>query len=285
LLRLARARTPTQDDAEDIVHEALLRCVQFAGLDEERLGRFLTSVTIRLCVDEHRRRGQDLRMGWRLGAQPLVVPGADEQVCDRAEARWVAAVVASLPPRQREVLAAKADDMSCGEIGSRYRMSYKAVESALRHGREAVRAALAGTAALVAGLFVRRELRSRSAALVAAPLAASMALGSAPLPGDPGVRPQGPPGPVAEEPVRPVPRNPVVQPPPAPVGPLPRATVTGSPRVLTDRRRPPLLPPPPTVPDPPVPSPEPEFCADQTAIRCVQDLLQGGGPAVFLPRS
>lgn len=184
LLTIARTRTASLEDAEDAVQEALLRCAEFEGLDEERLGRFLTSVTVRLCIDEHRRRSQASRLGRRLEAEPTVTTGSDEPVCDQLEAVWVASLVAGLPPRQREVLAAKADGLSCREIGGRYRMSYKAVESALTHARKTIRAALATTSCALAATLARAGWRSRSAAALAAvPVAAALVVGAYDLPG------------------------------------------------------------------------------------------------------
>jgi DNA-directed RNA polymerase specialized sigma24 family protein len=98
LLRIARARTLNEQDAEDCVQEAMLRCVEFAGLDEVRLEAFLTTVTIRLCADTHRVRRQRDRAAPRL-AGPALAPGPEEDVCDRAEADWVAHRFRALPRR------------------------------------------------------------------------------------------------------------------------------------------------------------------------------------------
>jgi DNA-directed RNA polymerase specialized sigma24 family protein len=54
LLKVARRRSMNVDDAEDAVHEAMVRAAESANLDDARLGAWLTSVTIRLCVDRYR---------------------------------------------------------------------------------------------------------------------------------------------------------------------------------------------------------------------------------------
>ncbi|CAM5361097.1 hypothetical protein SVIOM74S_09467 [Streptomyces violarus] len=64
LLKVARRRSMSPEDAEDAVHEAMLRAAERPDLDEERLAAWLTTVTMRLCVDrylagEPRGRGAD----------------------------------------------------------------------------------------------------------------------------------------------------------------------------------------------------------------------------------
>src|SRR5258707_6263771 len=54
LLRVARRRSMSREDAEDAVHEAMLRAAERPDLDDERLGAWLTTVTMRLCVDRYR---------------------------------------------------------------------------------------------------------------------------------------------------------------------------------------------------------------------------------------
>lgn len=54
LLKVARRRSMSPEDAEDAVHEAMLRAAERPDLDDERLGGWLTTVTMRLCVDRYR---------------------------------------------------------------------------------------------------------------------------------------------------------------------------------------------------------------------------------------
>jgi RNA polymerase sigma factor (sigma-70 family) len=143
LLNLAHRRAPQVADAEDCVQEAILRCVEFENLDQRRLGQFLTSTTLRLCVDVHREMARTTRTELRLGAHPLDVPGPEDAICNRAEASWVATLVDDLPWQQRDVLIARAAGLSCQEIADRHRWTYKAVESALARARSTIRAALA----------------------------------------------------------------------------------------------------------------------------------------------
>src|SRR2546421_5888000 len=62
-------RTACREDAEDAVHEALVRAVDAAHLSDEHLGAWLTTVTVRLCIDAHRRREREAR-AWARGAPP-----------------------------------------------------------------------------------------------------------------------------------------------------------------------------------------------------------------------
>ncbi len=48
LLKVARRRSMTIEDAEDAVHEAMLRSAENPHLDDERLGAWLTTVTMRI---------------------------------------------------------------------------------------------------------------------------------------------------------------------------------------------------------------------------------------------
>lgn len=135
LLRIAESRTGCPHDAEDCVQEALLRCVEFDQLDEARVGALLTTITVRLCADRHRQREQYRRLAERLSAQSTLEPAAEERVCDRAEAAWAVRHVDALPARQRQVLWAHAEGMSCAEVAASYNLPFKAVESALHRAR------------------------------------------------------------------------------------------------------------------------------------------------------
>ncbi len=145
LLRISRTRTPTAQDAEDCVQEAMLRCMEFQNLDESRLGPFLTTVTLRLCADRHRERSNEDRLRHRLGFRDRDTPGPEDDICDRSEAAWLAAQFGELTPRQQEIIRARESGLSCAEVASRFRMSYVSVESSLSRARTRFRDALAKT--------------------------------------------------------------------------------------------------------------------------------------------
>jgi RNA polymerase sigma factor (sigma-70 family) len=179
LLRIARARTLNEQDAEDCVQEAMLRCVEFAGLDEVRLDAFLTTVTIRLCADTHRVRKQRDRAAPRL-AGPALAPGPEEDVCDRAEADWVAHRFRALPPRQQEVVTARAEGLSYADAARRFGMSTDAVESMLSRARRTLRAVHAATYGALIPLARRIRLVADATGAVAGAAAVTLVAGLAP---------------------------------------------------------------------------------------------------------
>ncbi|MGW1525166.1 sigma-70 family RNA polymerase sigma factor [Streptomyces sp. NPDC002159] len=159
LLKVARRRSMSQEDAEDAVHEAMLRAAERPDLDDERLGAWLTTVTMRLCVDRYRQVNREAEVG-RLPT--LVAPGpvpVEEAVCDRAEAKWLAVRSGELPVRQAEALRLRSEDLDVSQVAVRMGLSYRTVESLLARARRTLRASLAGTLGLVLFLVGRGRLR------------------------------------------------------------------------------------------------------------------------------
>ncbi|MCX5535035.1 sigma-70 family RNA polymerase sigma factor [Streptomyces sp. NBC_00006] len=158
LLRVARRGSVTPEDAEDAVHEAMLRAAERPGLDDDRLGGWLTTVTMRLCVDRHRQVTREAEVH---RSPTLTVPGpvpVEEAVCDRDEARWLAARSARLPERQAEALRLKSEGLDVGEVAVRMRLGYRTVESLLARARRTLRSTLAGTLGLALFLWGRGRL-------------------------------------------------------------------------------------------------------------------------------
>lgn len=154
LLRVARRRSASAEDAEDAVHEAMVRAAQSADVDEDRLGAWLTSVTVRLCADRFRQVNREAQAHTRW---VRTIPGAvtvEEAICDRAEAAWLAGRSGDLPKRQAEALGLQAEGMDLSEIARHMGLSYRAVQSLLARARKALRAILAGT--LAVAVFVWR---------------------------------------------------------------------------------------------------------------------------------
>lgn len=177
LLRLARRRTASREDAEDAVHEALLRAAQTPHISDEHLGAWLTTVTVRLCVDAHRRRQREER-AWARAAPLRAVEGFEEGLCDQAEAAWLARPAADLPLRQAEALHLRASGLTIAQLAQRLGTSPKAVESLLGRARSAFKARWAGTLVALAVVWrgVIRGLRSAGTGPVLAASAAAMAL-------------------------------------------------------------------------------------------------------------
>jgi RNA polymerase sigma factor (sigma-70 family) len=188
LLRIARTRTSTAQDAEDCVQEAMLRCVEFPNLDESRLGPFLTTVTLRLCADRHRERAGDERLRLRLGFRDRDEPGPEEEICDRSEAAWLATRFGELTQRQQDIIRAREAGLSCAEVASQFKMTYVSVESSLSRARTRFREALAKT------MGVLSPSAWRWATLVEAATVGAVAVGT--LGSPPGALAGGPPPPV-----------------------------------------------------------------------------------------
>ena len=142
------------DDAEDAVHEAMVRAAENANVDEARMGAWLTSVTIRLCVDRFRQINREAEVHTRAARTAAAPATVEEAVCDQAEAKWLAGRSADLPIRQAEVLSLRAQGLDLAQISQRTGLSYQAVRSLLARARRALRAVLAAT--LVLAVWVWR---------------------------------------------------------------------------------------------------------------------------------
>ncbi|MDX6287663.1 MAG: hypothetical protein QOG53_3148 [Frankiales bacterium] len=174
LLRIARRRTACEQDAEDAVSEAQLRAMQAEYLDDERIGAWLTTVTINLCTDMARKR---LRAAKHLSA---TVPSAqvedspEQRVVDADTAARVVQRFSRLPARQREALMLRTAGLSVDRIADRLGLSYKAVESLLSRARATLRDALAWIPVAVLGTL--RYLRDGARAAPAATATCAVAL-------------------------------------------------------------------------------------------------------------
>jgi RNA polymerase sigma factor (sigma-70 family) len=184
LLKVARRRSVSQEDAEDAVHEAMLRAAERPDLDDERLAAWLTTVTMRLCVDRYRQVNREAEVHTR---PTLHAPGpvtVEEAVCDRAEARWLAVRSGELPARQAEALWLKSEDLDVGQVAVKMGLSYRTVESLLARARRTLRNSLAAT--LGFALFLigwgRPRGTGRAHAVAAASTAATLAVAGFVLP-------------------------------------------------------------------------------------------------------
>ncbi|NWF26554.1 sigma-70 family RNA polymerase sigma factor [Streptomyces sp. PKU-EA00015] len=193
LLRVARRRSVSMEDAEDAVHEAMLRAAEQPHLDDERLGAWLTTVTMRLCVDRHRQVSREAEVRTSPTLHPPRPAPVDEAVCDRAEARWLAVRSGELPARQAEALWLKSEDLDVGQVAMKMGLSYRTVESLLARARRTLRNSLAATLGLALWLCGRGRPRGGHAQAVAvASTAATLAVAGLVLPYAPGGDTPGP---------------------------------------------------------------------------------------------
>ncbi|AHH95166.1 hypothetical protein GCM10010174_55700 [Kutzneria viridogrisea] len=105
LVGIASRHSGGPSQAEDIVHDALVRAAGFSELDLDRLHPFLVTVVKRLCADEARRNSTANRAyaNPKLHPEPAVDPA--ERTCDRAEADWVASKLPRLTEYERSLVS------------------------------------------------------------------------------------------------------------------------------------------------------------------------------------
>jgi RNA polymerase sigma factor (sigma-70 family) len=193
LLKVARRRSMSVEDAEDAVHEAMLRAGENPNIDDERLAAWLTTVTVRLCVDRYRQLNREAEVGSRSAlAAPAPVP-VEEAVCDQAEAKWLERRSKSLPARQAEALRLKSEELDVGQVATQMGLSYEATESLLSRARRAMRGALAGTLALIVWLVRGRPENGVAQAAALTSTAVTLAVLGIALPySDEGEKPRAP---------------------------------------------------------------------------------------------
>lgn len=140
LLRIARRRVPTAEDAEDCVQEAMLRCARYPALDRTRVAPLLTAITERVCADWHRRAARERRALPRY-AVPATWNGGVDEATLRLDRPWLVDQLDALSPTERAVLLARAADQTPREAAERARVSYAAAASALTRARAKMRRA------------------------------------------------------------------------------------------------------------------------------------------------
>jgi len=177
LLALALSRGMSAEDAKDVVQEAMLRCAEFERLDLNRLPQFLTTVTIRLCADVHRKHDEPQRAQRWLAPLLHDEPDPAEVVCRDHGPEWVESLVGKLPEQQRNVLEDRASGLSIQQIATRRRLTYKAAESALARARAALRSAVATSWSVAA--LVNRRIRGLDVPITASAATASFAVTAA----------------------------------------------------------------------------------------------------------
>ncbi|GDY31069.1 RNA polymerase sigma factor [Gandjariella thermophila] len=139
LLRVAVRHAGTPAQAEDIVHDALIRAAEFGDLDLARLRPFLVAVVKRLCADEARRSSTARRVLTHTRLRPDPAGDPADRACDRAEADWVAARCATLSAYERSLLSLAAEGMSAPDIARRLGTTAAATQSAMYRIRAKIR--------------------------------------------------------------------------------------------------------------------------------------------------
>jgi RNA polymerase sigma-70 factor (ECF subfamily) len=177
-IQIVRGRVARPEDAEDLVHEALLRLAGRAVLDAENPGlrSLVVTTACGLAVDGWRRERRHQRLLGRLA--PGTAPSPESQVADRSEAAWLAAGLPDLGRMERAAILHAAEGQPVGEIARLLGVGYKAAENALGRARRKLRvraaAAVVGGLSLLRRLFARPE--SGQAAVIVPVLAAILLL-------------------------------------------------------------------------------------------------------------
>jgi len=171
-IRAVHARVPRPEEAEDLVHEALLRLAARPGLDTGDpacLRSLVVTTACGLAIDGWRRERRRERLLDRLGAGLGAAPSAEMRVADRSEAAWLAAGLPDLGSLERAAILHAADGEPVGEIARLLGVGYKAAENALGRARRKLRLRAAAVAIALASLL--RRLASHPEAPQAALLA------------------------------------------------------------------------------------------------------------------
>jgi RNA polymerase sigma factor (sigma-70 family) len=167
LLRIARRRTASEQEAEDVVSEVLLRAAAAEHLPRDALGPWLTTVTLNVCADMARERARTAKRVDYSRRHLIPDPSPEQQFIDRETAALAVRRLSRLPARQREVLLLRSAGFGIAEIAEELSVSYKTAESLLSRARAFMRK----TVTVVAGalLALIRSLRrpTKGAATVA----------------------------------------------------------------------------------------------------------------------
>lgn len=142
LLALARTRTQSDDEAEDVVQEA----IYLAATSDVRLdtaGAWLNRVVRNKCADQARQRQYGkYRVAYEIR---MSVPSApvDEAISDDDEAHYLGQCLERLPKRQRDAIVLVASGLNTREIAAHMGTSTKAVEHLRRKARRTLQQMLA----------------------------------------------------------------------------------------------------------------------------------------------
>lgn len=147
LMAYARRRTPSPADAEDLVAATLLvawRRLEDVLAADEPLA-WLYGVAHRTLANQRRSRARAQALVDRIEEQaPRPVGDVEDEVAERDELRTVRRALATLHPRDQEVLRLAAfEDLTPAAIGAVLGMSAPHVRTVLYRARQRLRRALA----------------------------------------------------------------------------------------------------------------------------------------------
>jgi len=163
-------------EAEDSVHDAMLRLVRRSDLDPSRVRSLLIRAALHIAIDHRRATARQQSAVVRLGGDAESFAVSPEQVVtQRADAARILTAVDGLPRRERQVILLRLAGLSVAETAARLGISAKSVEGAYTRARARVRYLLGAAFAWVMERL-RRAASPRGEAL-ATTVAALLLLG------------------------------------------------------------------------------------------------------------
>jgi DNA-directed RNA polymerase specialized sigma24 family protein len=282
-IRSLRRRAIDAGDAEDHVHEAIVRLGArgLTDLEPARVRGLLIRAAWGIAVDHHRRSDRHRRLLPRL-LDVGAAPAADEMVAEHSEARWLAARLGGLGAMERSALVLAAWGRGVEEIAVLLGVDYKAAANALARARRKLRLLATSVSIWLAGALRRIRHADQTGAAVAASAVAAMLLLVGPARhGDAGPAPASrpPTGVIVLRPdqMRVVSSHSVIASGEAPLPHAPAVASRPSPAPSsTPRPSPPSSTPPPLIPLPaPLPTPPQEPQGRCSARGCVNSILPG----------
>jgi RNA polymerase sigma factor (sigma-70 family) len=187
--------TGNRAEAEDCVHDAMVRLVRREDLEPVRVRSLLVRASLHIAIDRRRTaaREQGAVVRLRGGAEGDVV--SPEEVFDqRTEAARVLEALDLLPRRERQVMLLRLAGLNVAETAARLGISHKSVEGAFTRARARIRYLLGGLAGWVLERFRRTGSPGGGGMAAAATVAAFLLLGPGATPGgaEPSAAPPGP---------------------------------------------------------------------------------------------
>jgi RNA polymerase sigma-70 factor (ECF subfamily) len=179
-IRSLQRRGASVHDAEDHVHEAILRlgARPLHDIAPDHLRALLVRTALHIAIDSHRRRERQQQLLPRL-VDPVSTASPEEVAADRSEARWLAGTLPTLGRLERRALMKAAAGNGVAEIARELGVDYKAAENALGRARHKLRACAAAVTVGLVGLLRRLRLdrvTNEATALTASALTATVLL-------------------------------------------------------------------------------------------------------------